>query len=104
MTTEDYQNLIRTMQRRGQRKEEPLDDVLLTAQPAMLRTAVVMLLQEDVFMPKEFMHELSKNYGLSIYPEEVEYLLSLPTGILSSNLIDFTSLRIKANSTEINQC
>ena len=59
ITTEEYQNLIRIMQRRGLRKEEPLDDILITASPALLKTSVIMLLQENVFTPAEFMEELS---------------------------------------------
>jgi len=59
ITTDDYQNLIRIMQRRGLRKEEPLDDTLITASPALLKTSVIMLLQENVFTPAEFMEELS---------------------------------------------
>lgn len=95
---EDYQMLIRIMQRRGQRKDEPLDDVLMTASPALLKTSVMMLLQENVFTPREFMDELSINYGLSIEPEEIEYLLELPGGTLSpSKIIDITSLQIKRN-------
>ena len=62
----------------------------------MLKTAVLMLLQENVFTPKEFMDELADNYNLSINPSEVEYLLDLPTGTLvPSNVIDFSSLQIK---------
>lgn len=96
MSLDEYQFLIRQMQRRGQRKEEPLDDTLLTATPAMLKTAVLMLLQENVFTPKEFMDELADSYNLSINPSEVEYLLDLPTGTLvPSNVIDFSSLQIK---------
>lgn len=96
MTMEEYQSLIRIMQRRGQRKEEPLDDVLITAEPALLKTSVIMLLQEDVFMPKEFMNELAFDYGLSIDPSEVEYLLDLPRGTLApSKIVDITSLQIK---------
>jgi len=95
---EDYQMLIRIMQRRGQRKDEPLDDILMTASPALLKTSVMMLLQENVFSPREFMDELSSNYGLSIEPEEIEYLLELPSGTLStSKIIDITSLQIKRN-------
>ena len=82
MTIDEYQTLIKIMQKRGQRKEEPLDDVLITASPALLKTSVVMLLQENVFTPKEFMDELSINFELSINPEEVEYLLDLPAGTL----------------------
>ena len=96
MSMEEYQSFIRLMQRRGLRKEEPLDDSLSTASPSLLKTSVLMLLQEDVFTPKELMDELASNYDLSIYPSEVEYLLDLPKGTLStSNIIDFASLQIK---------
>lgn len=98
ISMEEYQTLIRIMQRRGQRKEEPLDDVLMTASPSLLKSAVLMLLQEDVFTPKEFMDELSSVYKLSIEPEEIEYLLDLPHGTLtSSKIIDISSLQIKRN-------
>lgn len=94
LTAEEYHNLIRTMQRRGQRKEEPLDDILITASPALLKTAIIMLLQENVFTPTQFMDELSASYGLSINPIEVEFLLELPSGTLShSNIISFASLK-----------
>ena len=96
ITKEEYQALIRIMQRRGQRKEEPLDDVLITAAPALLKASVMMLLQENVFTAKEFMDELSNEYKLSISPEEVEYLLDLPVGTLAvSKIIDFNAIQIK---------
>ncbi len=96
MTSEEYITLIKTMQRRGIRKEEPLDDVLITAGPALLKTAVVMLLQEQVFTPQEFMEELSEHYDLTINPLEVEYLLDLPAGTLAPpKVIAFRSLQIK---------
>ncbi len=96
ITIDEYQNLIRIMQRRGLRKEEPLDDVLITAEPSLLKTSVIMLLQENVFTPTEFMKELSCSYGLSINPAEVEYLLDLPSGTLTvSNIININQLRIK---------
>jgi Zn-dependent peptidase ImmA (M78 family)/transcriptional regulator with XRE-family HTH domain len=99
ITTEEYQNLIRIMQRRGLRKEEPLDDVLITASPALLKTSVIMLLQENVFTSAEFMEELSSSYGLSINAAEVEYLLDLPTGTLTvPKIIEFPSLQIKRNN------
>lgn len=99
MSAENYQMLIRQMQRRGQRKEEPLDDVLMTAGPSLLKTSVVMLLQESVFTPEEFMNELSNEYGLSIDAAEVEYLLDLPSGTLAKpKIIDITSLQIKKHN------
>jgi len=70
----------------------------MTASPALLKTSVLMLLQENVFTPREFMDELSSVYELSINPEEVEYLLDLPAGTLTpSKIIDITSLQIKRN-------
>lgn len=98
LTTDEYQSLIRTMQRRGQRKEEPLDDVLITASPSLLKSSVIMLLQENVFTPEEFMDELSSAYGLSINPTEVEYLLGLPAGTLAiNNIIDLKTIQLKRN-------
>ena len=90
------------MQRRGQRKEEPLDDVLITASPALLKTSVVMLLQEGVFTPVDFMDELSNEYGLSINATEVEYLLDLPTGTLAvPRIIEFSKLQLKNKKTTV---
>ena len=101
ITNDEYQVMIRILQRRGQRKEEPLDDVLITASPGLLKTAVIMLLQEEIFTKKEFMEELSANYGLSIHAEEVEYLLDLPSGTLAlPRLLDFASLQIKRKSDD----
>jgi len=92
---EEYQYLIRTLQRRGMRKEEPLDNVLLTAKPSLLKTAVQMLLNEKVFTPKEFVDELSFSYNLSLYPNEIENLLNLPKDTLKiSNIIPIHNLQI----------
>ena len=100
ITTDDYQNLIRIMQRRGLRKEEPLDDTLITASPALLKTSVIMLLQENVFTPAEFMEELSDSYGLSINATEVERLLDLPAGTLAAHkIIKLPNLQLKRNAT-----
>lgn len=95
---DEYQMMMRVLQRRGMRKEEPLDDVLITAQPSLLKTAVQMLLDEKVFTPKEFMDELSFSYNMSLNPEEVEYLLDLPEGTLKiDNVIPFHSLHLRKN-------
>lgn len=98
ISMEEYQYMIRTLQRRGLRKEEPLDNILLTASPSLLKTAVIMLLNENVFTPKEFMDELSFEYDLSLDPEEVEYLLDLPKNTLvTSKILEFPNLQIKKN-------
>ncbi len=96
VSLDEYQMIIRTLQRRGLRKDEPLDDTLRTAMPSLLKTAVSMLLEEEVFTPKEFMDELAYTQGLSISPAEVEYLLDLPTGTLNvANILDFKKLQLK---------
>ena len=69
---------------------------MLVTSPSMLKTSVRLLLQENVFSPEEFMHELAKEYSLSIEPEEVEYLLGLPEGTLSiPKIINFRPLQLK---------
>lgn len=96
ISMEDYQYLMRVLQRRGMRKQEPLDDVIVTAQPALLRASVMMLLEEDVFTPKEFMDELSFSYNLSLYPSEVEYLLNLlPDTLRINKVIPIHNLQLK---------
>ncbi len=91
-----YQYTLRILQRRGLRKQEPLDDVLLTATPSLLKTSVLLLLQENVFTPKEFMEELSLSFNLSLSAKEVEFLLDLPKDTLTvNNIIPFHALRLK---------
>ena len=101
ISPEEYVTMVCHMQKRGQRKEEPLDNILITSSPALLKTSVMMLLQEKVFTPREFMSELSCEYGLTINPVEIEYLLDLPTGTLTpSKLINFSrALQVKKNSS-----
>lgn len=96
ITMEEYQEIIRTLQRRGMRKQEPLDNMLVTASPTLLKTAVIMLLTENVFTPQEFMDELSYNYNLSLYPKEVESLLDLPRGTLNKpKAVYLNNLKLK---------
>ena len=79
---ETYQELMRTMQRKGMRKIEPLDGELFTAEPTLLKTAMKMLLDE-VLTPEEFMDELANEYQLTLDNTEVEKLLNLPPGTLA---------------------
>ncbi|MBA4689156.1 MAG: ImmA/IrrE family metallo-endopeptidase [Candidatus Galacturonibacter soehngenii] len=79
---EEYQRLMRNMQKQGIRKVEPLDDILATAKPSLLIQAVNVLMQEEVFTAREFIDELSSDLGLSLYPNDVEKLLGLKAGTL----------------------
>ena len=94
---EKYQSMMRYMQKLGIRKKEPLDDVLITAQPSILKTAVEMLLNGKVLTAREFMMELSNDYGISLYPDEIEELLDLKKGTLSisDNIIPIHELNLK---------
>lgn len=101
ISADDYQMLVRTMQRRSIWKNEPLDDVLITSEPSLLRTSVMMLLSEKVFTAKEFVDELSFNFGLSLYSEEIEHLLNLPENTLQVNrVLAFPKMMINKNSKE----
>ncbi len=92
-----YQMMMRRMQKLGIRKTEPLDDVLITAQPSILKTAVEMLINGNVLTAREFMMELSNDYGISLYPYDVEELLDLKKGTLniSDNIIPVHDLNLK---------
>lgn len=82
ISPEVYQKMMRNMQKLGIRKVEPLDDILTTAKPSLLKQAVVALFEDGAFTPKEFIDELSSAYGLTLNPELIEELLNLPTGMM----------------------
>lgn len=95
---DEYQLMIRRLQKNKMRRNEPLDDILLTRQPSLLKTAVLILLNENVFTAKSFMDELASVYNFSIMPEDIENLLNLPKETLSqSKIIYFQNLRIRKN-------
>ena len=81
ITTDDYSRLMRNMQKQGIRKNEPLDDELVTSEPSLLRQAINILFEQKVFTPSEFLEELSREYGLTLYPKDIEILLGLKKGI-----------------------
>ncbi len=77
-----YQQLMRNMQKKGIKKHEPLDDELITAKPSLLRTAVEMLLRDEVLTASDFLDELSSRYNFSLESYEIEKLLDLPKDML----------------------
>ena len=77
-----YQYIIRIMQSKGYRKNEPLDNILMLSSPSLFSEAVDILLTNNVFTPKEFVDELSDE-GISMYPKEIEILLNLEEGTLN---------------------
>ena len=81
ITTDDYSRLMRNMQRQGIRKVEPLDNELVTLEPSLLRQAIKILFEQKVFTPTEFLKELSREYGLTLYSDDIENLLGLQRGM-----------------------
>lgn len=81
ITQNQYQYMIRIMQKNNWRKCEPLDNILKTARPSLLSDAVEALLLNNVFTASEFIKELETE-GLAMFSEEVETLLNLQTGML----------------------
>ncbi|MCI1269533.1 MAG: XRE family transcriptional regulator [Ruminococcus sp.] len=97
ITYDKYQSLMRQMQKMGIRKCEPLDDILVTAKPSLLKTAVEMLINDNVLTPKEILQELSDEYNLSLYSDDIETLLGLSKGTLkTSNVIPVHFLGLKS--------
>lgn len=91
-----FQQLMRAMQKKGIKKEEPLDNVLFTSTPSLLKTSVKMLIDSEVLTPKEFMSELTNDYSFSLNSREVEMLLDLPKDTLKvTNVIPIHNLNIK---------
>lgn len=96
ITNEDYKNMIIKMQKLGIRKQEPLDNDLITAEPSILKTSVSLLLSNDVFTKEEFMDSLTDEGNLTLYPQQVEQLLGLQRGTLqSTKRIEFPQLTLK---------
>lgn len=95
ISMQDYQGGMITLQKRGYRKSEPLDDTLLTASPALLKTAIHMLFTEKVFTPQTFIEELAYSQELSLNPEEIERLLDMHGVFKAGNIIPFPDLSIK---------
>ena len=90
-----YKDMIIRMQKQGIRKQEPLDNELITAEPSILKTAVNLLLSNNVFDRNDFMNALTDEGCISLYPEQVEELLGLQKGTLQTKILDFNHLLLK---------
>lgn len=96
ITADDYSRLMRNMQKQGIRKTEPLDDELVTSEPSLLRQAIKILFDQKVFTPNEFLEELSREYGLTLYPKDIETLLGLKKGTFNDKENPKVVVNIKA--------
>lgn len=81
ITYNQYQYLMKTLQKKNWRKTEPLDNYLSINRPTLIRDAIELLLSNNVFSPNELLKEMSA-YGLAMAAEDVELLLDLPKNTL----------------------
>ncbi len=77
ITQSQYLYLVRNMNTKGWRSNEPLDDTLKTAEPSLLNTAIDMLLDNNIFTVKQLLKEIEDN-GLAMNSKDIEMLLHLP--------------------------
>jgi Zn-dependent peptidase ImmA (M78 family)/transcriptional regulator with XRE-family HTH domain len=82
ITTTQYQSLYRLLHKKGWYHNEPCDDTIPFVSPVMLKSAVSLLLKENVFTPVSFMKSLGEEVG-DMYHDQVEMLLDLPKGMLT---------------------
>lgn len=80
-----YMYLMNEMDKNRWSKEEPLDSNIKSTHPILLKKAFDMLIEGKIMNEGLFMNNLT-NYGLSIYPQDVEELLGLKEGTLSKQL------------------
>ena len=79
-----YQNLMRYINRKGWRMEEPYDKEIPRCIPYVLPHSVELLIGEGVLTKHSFIQALSDN-NISIPSYEVEYLLNLKEGTLTED-------------------
>ena len=74
-----YQYMIRTMNYKKIRENEPLDNILEIPYPCILRNSVELLINSNVFTKRDLLNEFAEN-GLPMNSDEVEKLLVLEKG------------------------
>ena len=80
-----YMYLMNEIDKKGWAKKEPLDDNIKSTHPILLKKAFDMLIESKLMNEGLFMNNLA-NYGLNIYPQDIEELLGLKEGTLSKNI------------------
>lgn len=90
ITHNQYQYLMKQLSKKGWRVKEPLDDLIVTPKPVLLKKSIDMLITNDVMNETEIVNELA-NYGMALDTDEIEMLLSLDKGRLrkkdSNNIV-----------------
>lgn len=76
ITQSQYQYIIRLMNMKNIRKQEPLDDIIELPYPRILKDSVEMLVTNDVFSKHELLEEFAES-GIPMNGNEVEKLMVL---------------------------
>lgn len=84
ITNGTYQYMQRAISQKGWRTKEPLDDIKEVREPVSMKQAIELLIENNYITGDEFMLRLSKDYGLSLFREEVEELIGLEDGYLQT--------------------
>ena len=86
ISNNQLQYLMRQISKNGWRQNEP-QDTEYKLQNNILQSAVDMLIENNVLTGRQLTAELAKK-GISMYPEQIENLLCLKLGTLSSGEAD----------------
>jgi len=102
ITPAQYQYSYRALHKKGWYRNEPYDDKISLQPPTLFKSAIELLLKENIFSTTSLMQNL-ENYGCAMEYSQVETLLGLPEGMLapektySSNIIP---IRLQSNDQD----
>lgn len=94
ITYNQYQYLMKQLSKKGWKIKEPLDDLIITPKPVLLKKAIEMLITNDIMDEEEIVNELA-NYGMALNTDDIEMLLFLDKGRLRKKNRDNIVINLK---------
>lgn len=94
ITYNQYQYLMKQLSKKGWKIKEPLDDLIITPKPVLLKKAIEMLITNDIMDEEEIVNELA-NYGMALNADDIEMLLFLDKGRLRKKNRDNIIINLK---------
>ena len=89
-----YQYMIKQASKKGWRAKEPLDDELKLSKPVLIKKAIEMLIENNVFTKRKLVEEIH-NSSISINRNEIEFLLGLDRDYLREDEIKSNVISLK---------
>lgn len=89
-----YQYMIKQASKKGWRIKEPLDDELKLPKPVLIKKAIEMLIENNVFTKRKLVEEIN-NSSISINRNEIEFLLGLDIDYLREDEIKSNVISLK---------